>query len=562
MFSEQPEKSSTTQKELLKRDRKQEKDIPNKTTSNDKKDPMRTGSNEIKSKSTEKITNSPQIDERKTTSRPATPSKSLSKNNKQKDSSHHRSASDRNSSPSNLIKKQPSPDYSENSTNKDPKILNANSSASSTVKHDQKADSSKNSSTKKVSTALSNSREQEKDKERKEYAKDKEKRKCDEKSLASNSVKSTSHSSVKTRPIDSNASSGNKVKLEKNIPLEKEPEGYLNDKKIRDSVQKTESTAKKKEYVNVKNYNKDSRRNESLSREGIKKCADESRSENKDKERRDVQQKGNQPNLKAKESKEKVKTTISDLKKEDCRKTVREEKRGPESNLKLVNYKNGQLKKETEPIQQDKCKQPTAKLKLEEETPIVKIETDTKRKEKNAPKGMLIRNLLKAKADFADSKPKLYESDDDTHHVRVKSEDRKVKEDLALPSEYESPNTKSFNIQNESDQDHNGLQTEMKSKKSKSSRKDKSKKKSKKRDKDSLDERNDDIIKSKKKKRKDKEKKSGKKQKTYADEETYSNIIHSEGADKDEVLPLVATKLVPKSSLPNKPAHKKCVFTR
>merc|ERR1712001_190435 len=134
--------------------------------------------------------------------------------------------------------------------------------------------------------------------------------------------------------------------------------------------------AKKKEYENVKNYNKDSRRNDSLSREGIKKCADESRSENKDKERRDVQQKGNQPNLKAKESKEKVKTTISDLKKEDCRKTVREEKRGPESNLKLVNYKNGQLKKETEPIQQDKCKQPNAKLKLEEETPIVKIETD------------------------------------------------------------------------------------------------------------------------------------------------------------------------------------------
>merc|ERR1712110_1156411 len=164
-------------------------------------------------------------------------------------------------------------------------------------------------------------------------------------------------------------------------------------------------------------------------------------------------------------------------------------------------------------------KQPTAKLKLEEETPIIKIETDTKRKEKAAPKGMLIRNLLKAKADFADSKPKLYESDDDSHDVRVKSEDRKVKGDLAHPSEYESPNTKSFNIQNESDQDHNGLQTEMKSKKSKSSRKDKSKKKSKKRDKDSLDERNDDIIKSKKKKRKDKEKKSGKKQKTYEDEE-------------------------------------------
>ena len=561
LFSEHPDKSSTTQKELLKRDKKQEKDTPNKTTSHDKKDPLRSSSNEIKSKSTEKMTNSPQIDERKTTSRPGTPSKNLSKNNKQKDGSHHRSASDRNSSPSNLIKKQSSPDYSENSTNKDSKILNANSSSSSTVKHDQKADTSKNSS-KKVSAALSNSRGQEKDKERKEYAKDKEKRKSDEKSLASNSVKSSSHSSVKTRPIDSNASSGNKVKLEKNIPLEKEPEGYLNDKKIRDSVQKTESTAKKKEYVNVKNYNKDSRRNESLSREGIKKCADESRSENKDKERRDVQQKGNQPNLKAKESKEKVKTTISDLKKEDCRKTVREEKRGPESNLKLVNYKNGQLKKETEPIQQDKCKQPTAKLKLEEETPIVKIETDTKRKEKNAPKGMLIRNLLKAKADFADSKPKLYESDDDTHHVRVKSEDRKVKEDLALPSEYESPNTKSFNIQNESDKDHNGLQTEMKSKKSKSSRKDKSKKKSKKRDKDSLDERNDDIIKSKKKKRKDKEKKSGKKQKTYADEETYSNIIHSEGANKDEVLPLVATKPVPKSSLPNKPAHKKCVFTR
>merc|ERR1711997_705185 len=119
---------------------------PNKTTSHDKKDPLRSSSNEIKSKSTEKMTNSPQIDERKTTSRPGTPSKNLSKNNKQKDSSHHRSASDRNSSPSNLIKKPSSPDYSENSTNKDSKILNANSSSSSTVKHDQKADTSKNSS--------------------------------------------------------------------------------------------------------------------------------------------------------------------------------------------------------------------------------------------------------------------------------------------------------------------------------------------------------------------------------------------------------------------------------
>merc|ERR1712020_475075 len=219
------------------------------------------------------------------------------------------------------------------------------------------------------------------------------------------------------------------------------------------------------------------------------------------------------PNVKPKESKEKVKTTITDLKKEDCRKTARAEKRGSETNFKVGNYNNGQLKKETEPIQEDKCKQPTAKLKLEEDTPIIKIETDTKRKEKATPKGMLIRNLLKAKADFADSKPKLYESDDDSNHVRVKSEDRKVKEDLALPSEYESPNTKSVNIQNESGLDHNGPQTETKSKKSKSSRKEKSKKKSKKRDKDSLDERNDDIIKSKKKKRKDKEKKSGKEQK-------------------------------------------------
>merc|ERR1719242_1438570 len=396
--------------------------------------------------------------------------------------------------------------------------------------------------------------------ERKEYGKDKEKRKSDEKSLASNSVKSTSHSSVKTRPMDTNASSGNKTKLEKNIPLEKEPEGYLNDKKFRDSVQKTESTAKKKEYENVKNYYKDSRRNESLSREGIKKSTDECRSENKDKERRDVLKKGNQPNVKPKESKEKVKTTMSDLKKEDCRKTAREEKRGSETNFKVVNYNNGQLKKETEPIQEAKCKQPTAQLKLEEETPNIKIETDTKRKEKAAPKGMLIRNLLRAKADFADSKPKLYESDDDSHHVTVKSEDRKVKEDLAHPSEYESPNTKSVNIQNESGLDHTGPQTETKSKKSKSSRKEKSKKKSKKRDKDSLDERNDDIIKSKKKKRKDKEKKSGKKQKTYEDEKTCSTTIHNEGADK-QVLSLVATKLAPKSSLSNKPAHKKCVFT-
>ena len=561
LFSEHPDKSSTTQKELLKRDKKQEKDTPNKTTSHDKKDPLRSSSNEIKSKSTEKMTNSPQIDERKTTSRPGTPSKNVSKNNKQKDGSHHRSASDRNSSPSNLIKKQSSPDYSENSTSKDLKILNANCSSLSSVKHDQKADSSKNSSTKKDSAALSNSRVQEKDKERNEYGKDKEKRKSDEKSLASNSIKSSSHSSVKTRPMDTNASSGNKTKLEKNIPLEKEPEGYLNDKKIRDSVQKTESTAKKKEYENVKNYYKDSRRNESLSREGIKKSTDECRSENKDKERRDVLKKGNQPNVKPKESKEKVKTTMSDLKKEDCRKTAREEKRGSETNFKVVNYNNGQLKKETEPIQEAKCKQPNAQLKLEEETPNIKIETDTKRKEKAAPKGMLIRNLLKAKADFADSKPKLYESDDDIHHVRVKSEDRKVKEDLAHPSEYESPNTKSVNIQNESGLDHNGPQTETKSKKSKSSRKEKSKKKSKKRDKDSLDERNDDIIKSKKKKRKDKEKKSGKKQKTYEDEETCSTTIHNEGADK-QVLSLVATKLAPKSSLSNKPAHKKCVFTR
>ena len=561
LFSEHPEKSSATQRELLKRDKKQEKDIPNKTTCHDKKDPLRSSSNEIKSKNTEKVTNSSQIDERKT-SRPCTPSNNLSKNNKQKDGSHHRSASDRNSSPSNLIRKQSSPDYSENSTNKDSKILNANCSSSSSVKHDQKADSSKSSSTKKDSAALSNNRVQEKDKERKEYAKDKEKRKSDEKGLASNRVKSSSHSSVKPRPMDTNASSGNKTKLEKNIPLEKEPEGYLNDKKIRDSVQKTESTAKNKEYENAKNYHKDSRRNESLSREGTKKSADEFRSENKDKERKDVLKKGNEPSLKTKESKEKVKTTISDLKKEDSRKTVKEEKRTSETNVKLVNYNNGQLKKDTDPIQVDKSKQPTSKLKLEEETPFIKIEADTKRKEKNVPKGMLIRNLLKAKADFADSKPKLYESDDDSHHVRVKNEDRKVKEDLALPSEYENPNTKSVDIQNESGLDHTGPQTETKSKKSKSSRKEKSKKKSKKRDKDSLDERNDDIIRSKKKKRKDKEKKSGKKQKTYEDEETCLNTIHNEGTDKEEVSSLVATKLVPKSSLPNKPAHKKCVFTR
>ena len=63
------------------------------------------------------------------------------------------------------------------------------------------------------------------------------------------------------------------------------------------------------------------------------------------------------------------------------------------------------------------------------------------------------------------------------------------------------------------------------------------------------------------KKRKDKEKKSGKKQKTYEDEETCSTTIHNEGSDK-QALPLVATKLAPKSSLSNKPAHKKCVFTR
>ena len=480
-----------------------------------------------KSEKHEKNDKNMKSDERKSSSRPGTPSTSISSTGKLKIDSTARS--ERKTSPSNFSHKPKYSASTESELSKDSKVSISNSSlAHINSKNSVKSEDNKNSSTKKEPSPVNKSKEQVKDKERrKDRDKEKEKQKSEEKPKQSKSAKCSPEPSLKKIDRDANVSKGDKVKIEKKIQITKEPEVKPYDK-VKEDKKKTNSNMKPKPIETEKKHFRDITLKDNSQREQAKRISGDTDSKNCEKEREKDKKEKELTNMSGIASRETSKKKMIKIYKEE--KVIEKVERSTlEQTRKTVDQREGSEKKEKESKAAAKFPEQNAKGQFPEEGSGTKVLPTVKTKEKNVPKNMSLHCLIKAKK--PPSRPKLYESSDDNLNAVQEKESKELAKELSISSDDDNTtgNTeRDTNIKKDADTIVDSQTSENGSKKNRSSRKDKNKKKSKKREKETLDEETDVSNKSKKKKRKEKEKKGRKKHKSVEDTKPNSNSVENE----------------------------------
>ena len=531
-----------------------------KTVISDQKDRLSNNSSQTKVEKSSKTDNK-RNEDRKSTSRPGTPSKSASNSTKYRIDSNSHNSSDRKS-PSNLSHKSKNT-FTENEPIKDSKSVIGSSGltlnkSKSSEKHDGRIPTVK----KELNT--NKSRDAERDRERKkDNEKEKDRQRKEDKPKSTNSSRPSSDIISKKVNKDLHAPKDDKNKTEKKPPVEKELVVKLGDRKIKDEKTKINGNIKHRQDESEKKGAKDTIRKDNSPKEKAKRITDEAGLPANEKEK--IKKEKDYTDIAAGESKEIGKLRKHENSKQNNKPTIADEKITPEQDRKTDSLKQFSEKKDTLPTRDTKHKEQSIKAtKSVEENSVSEI----KKKEQKVPKGMLIKNLLKAKTELPVSKPKLYDSADENIDTQQNSNHKSLVNELAISSEDDNQTLEAREPTNQKEVDKLASSEPRESnKKNKSSRKDKNKKKSKKREKDLLDERSDGSVKSKKKKRKDKdkekEKKNHRKHKSIEDSKIHpyqgeSDIIR----EVQKVSPSKTDIHGPLLSTNSKPLQKKCVFTR